>query len=51
VATVAELARDKTVILATHSPALLALCDHVFDLEEGRLLREQVAEREEVVHV
>lgn len=50
VATIAELARDKTVVLATHSPALLALCDHVLELDAGTLRRSQVIQREEVFY-
>ncbi len=38
VETIAALARGKTLILATHSPALLALCERVFCLEEGRVV-------------
>ncbi|MET9356038.1 ATP-binding cassette domain-containing protein [Streptomyces sp. NPDC006617] len=30
------LARDRTVLLATHSPALLPLADHVITLDHGR---------------
>ena len=36
--TMAALARGKTLVLATHSVALLALCERVLALDEGRLL-------------
>ena len=36
--TIAALARGKTLVLATHSPALLALCERVLFLDEGRVL-------------
>jgi len=36
--TIAELAREKTLVLATHSPALLGLCERVLLLDEGKLL-------------
>jgi ATP-binding cassette subfamily C protein CydD len=35
---VAELARDATVLVATHSPAMLDICDRVFSLDRGRLI-------------
>lgn len=40
VETIAALARGKTLVLATHSPSLLALCERVLFLDEGRLLRQ-----------
>ena len=50
IATIVELARDKTVVLATHSPAPLALCDHVLELDDGTLRHSQVVQREEVFY-
>lgn len=38
VETIAALAQGKTLVLATHSPALLVLCERVLSLDEGRLL-------------
>jgi ABC-type transport system involved in cytochrome bd biosynthesis fused ATPase/permease subunit len=35
---VSELARDATVLIATHSPAMLEICDRVFSLDRGRLI-------------
>jgi ATP-binding cassette subfamily C protein CydD len=32
-----ELAQDATTVLASHSPALLALCDRVIELDRGQL--------------
>ena len=32
-----ELAEDATTLLATHSPALLALCDRVIELDRGQV--------------
>jgi ATP-binding cassette subfamily C protein CydD len=32
-----ELAKDATTLLATHSPALLALCDRAIELDRGQL--------------
>jgi len=32
-----ELAQDATTLLATHSPALLALCDRVIELDRGQV--------------
>jgi ATP-binding cassette, subfamily C, bacterial CydD len=40
VETIAALARGKTLVLATHSLSLLALCERVLFLDEGRLLRQ-----------
>jgi ATP-binding cassette subfamily C protein CydD len=40
VETIAALARGKTLVLATHSPSLLALVERVLFLDEGRLLRQ-----------
>ena len=37
VKTIATLAEGKTLVLATHSPALLALCERVLFLDDGRL--------------
>ncbi|MBF0373475.1 MAG: ATP-binding cassette domain-containing protein, partial [Alphaproteobacteria bacterium] len=34
----AELAVERTVVLVTHAPALLARCRHVIVLERGRVL-------------
>jgi ATP-binding cassette subfamily C protein CydD len=34
---IGELAGDVTTVLATHSPALLELCDRVIELDRGRL--------------
>lgn len=39
VETIATLAQGKTLVLATHSPALLALCERVLFLDEGRLVQ------------
>lgn len=36
--TIAALARGKTLVLATHSVALLTLCERVLSLDEGRLV-------------
>lgn len=47
--TIAALAAGKTLVLATHSPALLALCERVLPLDEGRLLVER-HRSEEVFH-
>lgn len=40
VETIAALAKGKTLVLATHSPALLALCERILFLDEGRLLHQ-----------
>lgn len=37
--TIAALARGKTLVLATHSVALLALCERVLSLDEGILVK------------
>jgi len=34
---ISELAENATTLLATHSPALLALCDRVIELDRGQL--------------
>ena len=39
VETIARLAQGKTLVLATHSPALLALCERILFLDEGRLVQ------------
>jgi ATP-binding cassette subfamily C protein CydD len=53
--TIAALARGKTLVLATHSVAPLALCERVLSLDEGRLLdpsslMSPIALPEEVFH-
>jgi ABC-type transport system involved in cytochrome bd biosynthesis fused ATPase/permease subunit len=35
---IATLSRSATTILASHSPALLAICDRVITLDRGRLI-------------
>jgi ATP-binding cassette subfamily C protein CydD len=57
VETIAALSQGKTLVLATHSPALLALCERVLFLDDGRLLRQSsitstppVTLPEEVLH-
>ena len=35
---IATLSRSATAILASHSPALLAICDRVITLDRGRLI-------------
>ena len=37
-AAIAALARGRTVVIATHSPPVLRLCDAVVMLDEGSLL-------------
>ena len=56
-ATIVELAHDRTVVLATHSPALLAMCDDVLELDEGTMCsinrhstHSPVTQREEVLY-
>ncbi|GHO82681.1 thiol reductant ABC exporter subunit CydD [Dictyobacter formicarum] len=49
VKTIAELAHDKTVILATHSPLLIAQCDLVLVLKDGTLHSLQERESGKVV--
>lgn len=53
--TIAALARGKTLVLATHGVAPLALCERVLSLDEGRLLdpsslMSPIALPEEVFH-
>jgi ATP-binding cassette subfamily C protein CydD len=53
VETIAALAHGKTLVLATHSPAMLALCERVLFLDEGRLVRQSSLAStwpEEVLH-
>ncbi len=55
VETIAALAQGKTLVLATHSPALLGLCERVLLLDEGRLVHQSsitspVTLPEEVFH-
>ena len=50
IATIVELAQNRTVVLATHSPALLAMCDYVVELDEGLLRGSAVTQREEVFY-
>jgi ATP-binding cassette subfamily C protein CydD len=50
IATIVELAQNRTVVLATHSPVLLAICDEILELDEGLLQRSPVAQREEVFY-
>lgn len=38
--TIAALARGKTLVLATHSVALLALCERVLSLDEGIVVKD-----------
>ena len=38
-----QVARHATTIVATHSPALLAACDRVVELERGQLVPGPVA--------
>jgi ABC-type transport system involved in cytochrome bd biosynthesis fused ATPase/permease subunit len=41
------LARERTVIVATHAPAVVALADRVVRLERGRVVENRVARQAE----